>query len=128
MTLVLWICPVLCNFLCTLSYAYALGCKLSVEFIMPLFMGLLFVVIGNYLPKCKQNYTIGIRVPWALHDEENWNKTHRFAGRLWVVCGAAIMATSILGSFVLFLVMLLPMTITPVFYSYVYDRQHGKKD
>ncbi len=127
-TLVLWICPILCNFLCLMTYTYALGCKLSVELIMPFVMGLLFVVIGNYLPKCKQNYTIGIKVPWALHDEGNWNKTHRFAGKLWVVSGAVIMATSFLGSFVLFFAVLLPMTIAPVIYSYVYHRQHSKKE
>ena len=44
--------------------------------------GLLFMVIGNYLPKVKQNNTIGIRVIWTLQDEENWNATHRFSGKL----------------------------------------------
>lgn len=45
--------------------------------------GLLFMVIGNYLPKVKQNNTIGIRVIWTLQDEENWNATHSFSGRIW---------------------------------------------
>ena len=38
--------------------------------------GLMFMVIGNYLPKVKQNNTIGIRVIWTLQDEENWNAAH----------------------------------------------------
>ena len=38
--------------------------------------GLLFMIIGNYLPKVKQNNTIGIRVVWTLQDEENWSATH----------------------------------------------------
>ncbi|MBQ5677285.1 MAG: SdpI family protein [Clostridia bacterium] len=118
-TLVLWIIPIislLCN---SMVYATALGHKVSVEIIMPLFMGALFVVIGNYMPKCKQSYTMGIKLPWTLNDEENWNKTHRMAGFLWVIGGIVIMATAFLGAFWLFFVVLIPMVIVPFVYSYL---------
>ena len=118
-TLVLWIIPIislLCN---SMVYATALGHKVSVEIIMPLFMGALFVIIGNYMPKCKQSYTMGIKLPWTLNDEENWNKTHRMAGFLWVIGGVVIMATAFLGLFWLFFVVLIPMVIIPFVYSYL---------
>ena len=118
LTLVLWIIPIislLCN---SMVYATALGHKVSVEIIMPLFMGMLFVIIGNYMPKCKQSYTMGIKLPWTLNDEENWNKTHRLAGFLWVIGGVIIMATSFLGVFWLAFVVLVPMVIVPTIYSY----------
>ena len=118
-TLVLWIIPVislLCN---SMVFATALGHKVSVEIIMPLFMGALFVIIGNYMPKCKQSYTVGIKIPWTLNDEENWNKTHRMAGFLWVIGGIVIMATAFLGAFWLFFVVLIPMVIVPFVYSYL---------
>lgn len=118
-TLVLWIIPIislLCN---SMVYATALGHKVNVEIIMPLFMGALFVVIGNYLPKCKQSYTVGIKLPWTLDNEENWNKTHRLAGFLWVIGGVIIMATAFLGAFWLFFVVLIPMVIIPFVYSYL---------
>ena len=118
-TLVLWIIPIislLCN---SMVYATALGHKVSVEIMMPLFMGALFVVIGNYMPKCKQSYTVGIKIPWTLNDEENWNKTHRMAGFLWVIGGIVIMATAFLGAFWLFFVVLIPMVIVPFVYSYL---------
>ena len=86
---------------------------------MPLFMGALFVIIGNYMPKCKQSYTIGIKIPWTLNDEENWNKTHRMAGFLWVIGGVVIMATAFLGTFQLLFVVLIPMVIIPFVYSYL---------
>ncbi len=125
-TLVLWIIPVislLCN---SLVYATALGHKVSVEIIMPLFMGALFVIIGNYMPKCKQSYTMGIKLPWTLDDEENWNKTHRLAGFLWVICGVIIMATAFLGAFWLLFVMLIPMVIIPTVYSYCLYKNNKK--
>lgn len=118
-TLVLWIIPIislLCN---SMVYATALGHKVSVEIMMPLFMGALFVVIGNYMPKCKQSYTVGFKIPWTLNDEENWNKTHRMAGFLWVIGGIVIMATAFLGAFWLFFVVLIPMVIVPFVYSYL---------
>ncbi len=58
--------------------------------------GLLFMVIGNYLPKVKQNNTIGIRVIWTLQDEENWNATHRFSGKLWMASGILCMLCGLL--------------------------------
>lgn len=118
-TLVLWIIPIislLCN---SMMYATVLGHKVNVEIIMPLFMGALFVVIGNYMPKCKQSYTVGIKLPWTLDNEENWNKTHRLAGFLWVISGVIIMATAFLGAFWLFFIVLIPMVVIPFVYSYL---------
>lgn len=117
-TLVLWIIPVISLICNSMVFATALGHKVSVDIIMPLFMGALFVVIGNYLPKCKQSYTVGIKIPWTLNDEENWNKTHRMAGFLWVIGGVVIMATAFLGIFWLLFVVLVPMVIIPFVYSY----------
>ena len=58
-------------------------------------VGLLFIVIGNYLPQCKPNYFVGIKTPWTLSNEEVWRKTHRFSGKVFVVLGI-IMILSIL--------------------------------
>ena len=124
--LVLWICPFMSLLVCTLVYATAWGIPLSVEILMPLLLGGMFLVIGNYLPKCKRNYTIGIKVSWALDDDENWNATHRFAGKVWVLGSVVIMATAVLGNFFLFLAITIAMTIAPVIYSYLYYRKHKK--
>ena len=121
--LVLWICPVLSIFLHAVTYAAALGKEVRMEMIMPILIGVVLTVVGNYLPKCKQNYTIGIKIPWTLNNEENWNKTHRFAGILWVICGLAIMLTGFIGSGLLFLPISLLMVLAPVIYSYLLHRK-----
>lgn len=77
LSIVLWIIPVISVFGGAIMYAFALDVQVDVGFLSVLLMGVIFVVIGNYLPKCKQNYTLGIKLPWTLADEENWNKTHR---------------------------------------------------
>ena len=86
-------------------------------------MGLLFIIIGNLLPKCRQSYTMGIKLPWTLNNEENWNKTHRFGGKVWVVGGVIIMATAFAGSFWILLGMLIVMMALPTVYSYCLYRK-----
>ena len=117
--LVLWIIPALSVVLHAVTYATALGHAVPMEVVMPILIGLIFTIIGNYMPKCKQNYTIGIKIPWTLDNEENWNRTHRFAGWLWTFCGVAIMFTGFLGGFWVFLPITLLMVLAPIIYSYI---------
>ena len=119
--LVLWICPMISLLVNGVIYVTALGIAINILMVFGLFFGCLFVVIGNYMPKCRQSYTLGIKLPWTLNDEENWNRTHRFAGRLWTVGGLAVIITAFLGkAFVfVFLGLVLLMVIIPTVYSYL---------
>ena len=121
--LVLWIIPVLSVVMHTFVYLITLGYGVRMEVAMPILIGLIFAIIGNYMPKCKQNYTIGIKIPWTLNNEENWNKTHRFAGWLWTVCGILIMLTGFFGGVWVFLPITILMVLAPVVYSYILHRR-----
>lgn len=127
-TLVLYIMPATSLLMCSLIYSTALGKETRVGLIVIIFMGLLFTVIGNYLPKCKQTYTIGIKLPWALDDSENWTKIHALAGKLWVICGLVIVATAFLESPVIFFPLVLIMVLVPTAYSYMlHKKKKGSK-
>lgn len=119
--LVLWICPMISLLVNGVVYVTALGIAIDIIMIFGLFFGCLFVVIGNYMPKCRQSYTMGIKLPWTLENEDNWNRTHRFAGRLWTVGGLLVIVTAFLGNaFVfVFLGLVLLMVIIPTVYSYL---------
>ncbi|MBR5523784.1 MAG: SdpI family protein, partial [Clostridia bacterium] len=130
MGLVLWIIPVMNLLLNVIVYLAALDREVNIEVVIPLFFGALFVVIGNYLPKCEPSYTIGIKLPWTLEDEQNWNATHRLAGWLWVAGGLLIMPCTLLPPVAAFAVMmgiLLVMLIIPTVYSYQYYKKHKKQ-
>ena len=86
----LWIAPVVSLVVAATMYPVNLGYELDITFFSELALGLMFIIIGNYLPKARQNYTIGIKIPWTLANEENWNRTHRLAGYLWMICGVAM--------------------------------------
>ena len=97
----------------TLSTAMAMG------------FGLLFIVLGNYMPKFRQNSFMGIRVKWTLENEANWNASHRFGGKIWVAGGFACLAGAMLpvkAMGAVFPVVLVTVALAPIVYSYYYSK------
>ena len=126
--LILWLVPIVSLILVFVTYGYALGYETPEGSIAFAIMGIFFIVIGNYLPKCRQNYTVGIKIPWTLHDEENWNHTHRMAGYLWMLGGLIMLANIFLKWDWLFAVVLAVAVLVPMIYSYLYYRKHGSAE
>lgn len=100
----------------------AKGAKLNITQIIVVATGVLFAFIGNYMPKIKHNYTMGIRTPWTLASESVWYKTHRFAGAMWFAGGVIIAFTAFIpnstASFWAMLAVTLVMSLVPMAYSY----------
>ena len=123
----LWIIPVL-SFVCnSFIYLTAFGKEISIPHIMVILFSSLFVILGNYLPKMKQSRTMGIKIKWTLEDEGNWNATHRFTGKLWVIGGLLNFATLLLPTeyiFIGFMVILVLMVAIPTIYSYRFYKKH----
>lgn len=121
--LVLWICP-LTSLICAVCiYGYMLDIQLDVWLWSSVLEGVLLIVVGNYLPKCRQNYTVGIKLPWTLADEENWNKTHRLAGWVWVIGGVVVLLNALFRIETLFLAVLLLVIGIPTIYSFALYRK-----
>mgnify|MGYP003292098720 CR=1 FL=1 len=126
--MVLWICPVLSLVSSGMTYAAAYGMELGAEHGMLLLVGLMFALIGNYLPKCKQNFTIGIKIKWTLSNEENWNATHRFSGKAWVIGGLLLIACEFLPKECIpwAMVVVFPvLVLLPVVYSWAYYKKQA---
>ena len=123
---VIWIIPVLSWFSCGIIYATALGVVQDLAQYSFLLFGLIFVVLGNYLPKCKQSFTTGIKIKWTLSNEENWYATHRLAGKIWVICGflsaACVCLPMEIGMIVMFTLIFFACLI-PTVYSYKYYKK-----
>lgn len=124
--LVFWICPAISVLCSGFTYLSAFDIEFNIGSICVAFMGLLFIAIGNYMPKCKQNYTIGLKIPWTLESEENWYATHRFAGRVWVIGGVILLPCAFLPIPVLpwALVIIIPLAVLPMIYSYMFYKKH----
>ncbi len=95
-------------------------------------VGLLFAVIGNYLPNLKPNYFAGLRLPWTLENPDNWRKTHALAGKLWFFGGLFVAVTCFFTSpvlaIIIFSVVIVLLTIVPCVYSYqIYKNEKENK-
>lgn len=122
-----WLLPVLTFFIYGLIYGVALGMELNVLRFLPAFFGVLFVVLGNYMPKAKQNFTFGIKISWTLQNEENWVKTHRFAGKVWFMGGLVMAATAFLPmkwNLLVFPAIILVLVALPLICSYKIYKAH----
>jgi len=89
--------------------------------LMPAIIGALFTVIGFLMPKFTHNYFVGIRVPWTLSSPENWEKTHKFAGPVWITGGIiTILSGFLFGDYAFFISMavILVIALVPIIYSY----------
>ena len=110
--------PLLMILIYVLTIMTGLGRDVNVTVIIPLFVGLLFIAIGNYLPKTKRNYTMGIKLPWTLNSDENWRRTHRLGGICFIIIGFCLIISVFLKSEIIFIASLIIGTIIPSVYSY----------
>lgn len=128
--MVLWIVPAVSLFTAVVTYGYALDARLNIGRLVVVFLGAVFTVIGNYMPKVTRNFAVGIKLPWTLADEDNWNRTHRFAAPVWVLGGLALLALGIAGlpSVIPAIVALVAMVVLPTGYSMILAKKKGGND
>jgi uncharacterized membrane protein len=84
-------------------------------------IAVLFALIGVALPKMRKNYMIGIRLPWTLHSEVVWRKTHEFGGKLFLALAlVAAIAAFLPGAWAFWLLLggIIMLLIILVWYSY----------
>jgi uncharacterized membrane protein len=94
--LIRWFMPTLALVIYPVTLLISLGKKIDITMAVNALVGIVFVVCGNYLPKSRRNYTVGIKLPWTLDNDDNWNRTHRLAGFLWVAGGIVMIASTFL--------------------------------
>lgn len=103
------------------SGLFNLGYNIKIQFVVPTLIGLLMIILGNYMGKLKPNWFVGIKTPWTLSSENIWNKTHRVGGYAFIVFGIFIILTPFLPKTLGFLVFglgILLVTVGTFGYSY----------
>jgi uncharacterized membrane protein len=108
------------------TFAHALGWPVEVDRVIVAAIGLLFVGLGNYLPRIRSNWFMGIRTPWTMDNERVWRATHRVGGRAFVAAGLVMAASALLPAGVrpwTAGVALAAAVAVPLVYSYVAYRR-----
>lgn len=109
-----------------LIMALSLGHELSISLYVKLAIGILFIIIGNYMGKVRSNWFVGIKNPWTLESDEVWTKTHRLAGPLMFAAGVLTMLLAFVDkSFAYWLIIgsVILAALIPTIYSYLLYRK-----
>ena len=108
------------------TLAVALGYSINVGAVVGGGVGILFIIIGNYMGQIRPNYTFGIRTPWTLANEEVWKKTHRLGSWAFIVLGVLFIISGIIANEILFMIIigaLLLFVLGLFIYSYLEYRK-----
>ena len=95
-----------------------------------LFIGVLYIILGNYFKTIKSNYFIGIRTPWTLENESVWKKTHELAGKMWFIGGILVVISSLVldknSNSIVFLSISGIIILIPIIYSFYIHKEQSK--
>jgi uncharacterized membrane protein len=109
-----------------LALMAAAGMAVSIARTIPVALGALFMVLGNFMGKFRKNFFVGLRTPWTLASDQVWLRTHRLGGRLFAAAGLLLVAAGLLGGLAILAVIpvLLVLTgVVPIVYSFVTYRR-----
>lgn len=118
-TMILWLVPVVSVITCMAIYGLALGMELDIGVIVNIMVGIMFIILGNYVHKVKQNYTVGMKLPWTLNSEENWNRTNRMTGWILILSGLLFLMNSLLLKTEIVFAVILLVILVPMIYSFI---------
>jgi uncharacterized membrane protein len=108
----------------------AIGWQVPMERITPLMVGVLFVILGNVLPRARPNWMFGIRTPWTLTNDRVWERTHRLSGIVMVIAGLLIIAMGLVAPMAGVPVIVAASVlagVVPITYSYYAWRQETER-
>lgn len=105
---------------------------LEVSKIMMPLMGVLFIILGNFMPKVEKNSTLGTKTKWALYNEVTWQKTQRFTGFVSVVVGFIVIVVSFffkdMVNFIILMVLIFAFAVASTAASYKYYQEEKAKE
>jgi len=127
LAIIFWIMPIISLAVCSVMYSVSMGNSVKISMAVFPLIGIALIVTGNYMPKVKQNSTLGLKISWTLRNEENWNNTHRFAGKLWVAAGVVMLPAVLLPLkwvIPVLLILIAILVLVPMIYSFRIYKAH----
>ena len=101
------------------------------KIMLPLF-GLMFIILGNFMPKIEKNSTLGVKTYWSMYNETTWQKTHRFTGFVSVVVGVLSIVLGLffndIVNFIILMSLIFVFVVSTTVASYIYYKQEKQKE
>ena len=117
---------------CTTTELSVLNVEIDSIKITCILMGILFIFIGNVIPKTKLNGTIGLRCTYSMYNDVTWSKSNRFGGFALVIVGIITVITSLIFNGVISMILMMvyliaSVTVMIMYAKKIYDREKGKE-
>ncbi|MDO8669503.1 MAG: SdpI family protein [Candidatus Buchananbacteria bacterium] len=106
-----------------------LGYPIDIGIVVPVLVGILFIIMGKYMGTIKPNWFVGIRTPWTMSSENVWHKTHRVGGWLFIAVGIVMLLMPLLPKWLalpIFIIAIGFATLGSFVYSYFLYRTEKK--
>lgn len=107
-----------------------LGYDINISQVVPTIIGLMMIVLGNYMSKIKNNWFVGIRTPWTISSDNVWQKTHRLGGLMFTFFGFSLILMPYLpysAGMTFFIIGVIAVTVVPILASYIFYRNEKNK-
>lgn len=107
----------------------ALGFNINVGLFTRIGIGILFVILGNFMSQIRHNYFFGIKTPWTLANETVWKKTHRVGGFSFIIAGIIMFVSAFFNGTIAQISLIAAIVIAaiyPMIYSYIEFRKITK--
>ncbi len=102
--------------------AEATNAYIDIEKVSCILLGVMLIILGNFMPKTKKNQTIGVRISWSMYNDTTWMKSNRFGAFAMIIAGILTIVTAIfvksIASVIMLLVYLLAATAITLIYSH----------
>lgn len=118
--------PAISVYMSAIFFALSLGLEFNVSMVVSIIIGITLIISGNIMPKAVRNRYFGIKIKWTLANDDNWNATHRFAGKAWVVLGIVVLLSAFLpvtAAVVVWIASMVFMIGLTVGYSYMFYKK-----
>ena len=106
--------------------------EFDISKVMMILFGILFIVIGNFMPKVQKNSTLGLKTSWALYNDTTWQKSQRFSGIMSVLIGVLCLISSFIFvemmNFIILMVLIFIFVTASSIASYIYYKQEKEKE
>ena len=127
--IIFFMIPAISCYVGAICIALMLGFEFDIGIVIGIVMGVLLIVMGNYMPKAKRNRTFGLKIKWTLANDDNWVATHRLGGKLMVIAGVVCLAICFLPEVAFFITLtalIAAIVIVPIIYSYCFYKNQLK--
>ena len=104
--------------------------EIDVIKIIIMLMGLMFIGLGNLMPKTRINAVLGFRLPWTSYNDNTWRKSNLFAGVTSMITGALLVVfglifEGIVAAIIMIGLMILSSIIMTVYAYLLYKKEKG---